>query len=178
MGEKFSLDLFTGTDNFSVPLALPAGRNGLQPELTLSYSTGGGNSAFSLSWNLGVPGVMRKISKGILRYDDERDVFILSGAEDLAPLVRTELVDPGGVLGHKVQYWPRTEGLFACIEHYVYQDSSNYWQVRSKDGLLSYYGSEQLPVTVGSPAPPPTASPANPAVLTDPLHPASTSAGT
>jgi RHS repeat-associated protein len=174
MGEKFSPDLFTGTGNFSVPLAVPAGRNGLQPELTLGYSTGGGNSAFGLGWNLGVPGVMRKTSKGIPRYDDARDVFLLSGAEDLVPIARTELVDPGGVLGHKVQYRPRTEGLFARIEHYVYQDGRNYWLVRSKDGLVSYYGSEQLPVTVAgaTATAAPVANPANPTVLTDPLHPA------
>ena len=42
IGEKFSPDLQTGTGNFSVPLTLPPGRNGLQPELTLQYSTGQG----------------------------------------------------------------------------------------------------------------------------------------
>jgi RHS repeat-associated protein len=171
MGEKFSPDLFTGTGNFSVPLALPAGRNGLQPELTLGYSTGGGNSAFGLGWNLGVPGVQRKTSKGIPRYDDGQDVFILSGAEDLVPLARTDLFDtqvPAQPLGHRVQYRPRTEGLFARIEHYVYRDGRNYWQVRSKDGLTSYYGAESEPITLADHAP----NPANPAVLTDPLHPA------
>ena len=34
LGEKFSPDLFTGTGNFSVPIALPPGRHGLQPQLT------------------------------------------------------------------------------------------------------------------------------------------------
>lgn len=40
IGETFSPDLFTGTGNFTVPIALPAGRNGFQPELNLVYSTG------------------------------------------------------------------------------------------------------------------------------------------
>src|SRR5215470_2203509 len=83
IGEKFSPDLFTGTGNFTVPIALPAGRNGFQPELNLVYSTGNGNSPFGLGWSLSVPGVSRKTSKGVPRYDDERDIFILSGAEDL-----------------------------------------------------------------------------------------------
>jgi len=34
MGESFSPDLVTGTGNFSVPIAVPPGRNGLQPSLT------------------------------------------------------------------------------------------------------------------------------------------------
>lgn len=40
LGEKFSPDLFTGTGNFSVPIAVPAGRLGVQPQLALTYSTG------------------------------------------------------------------------------------------------------------------------------------------
>jgi len=48
MGESFSPDLFTGTGNFSVPIAVPPGRNGLQPSLTLGYSTGSGNGPFGL----------------------------------------------------------------------------------------------------------------------------------
>src|SRR5437773_1877946 len=92
MGETFSPDLHTGTGNFTVPVALPPGRNGFQPQLNLVYSTGNGNGLFGFGWNLSVPGVTRKTSKGIPRYRDydkelkERDTFILSGAEDLVPV--------------------------------------------------------------------------------------------
>ena len=59
MGESFSPDLFTGTGNFSVPIAVPPGRNGLQPSLTVGYSTGSGNGPFGLGWNMSLPGVAR-----------------------------------------------------------------------------------------------------------------------
>src|SRR5713226_1985016 len=131
IGEKFSPDLHTGTGNFTVPIALPAGRHGFQPQLNLVYSTGTGNGPFGLGWNLSVPGVSRKTSKGIPFYDDSKDVFILSGAEAL-------VVIPGGPSG-ATRYRPRTEGLFARIEHY--RDArDDYWEVRSKDGLVSTYG--------------------------------------
>src|SRR5271165_4835593 len=83
MGETFSPDLQTGTGNFAVPISLPPGRNGLQPQLTLQYSTGNGNGPFGLGWSLSVPGVSRKTTSGIPRYDDAGDTFLLSGAEDL-----------------------------------------------------------------------------------------------
>jgi hypothetical protein len=70
LGEKFAPDLFTGTGNFSLPIALPPGRNGLQPQLTLTYSTGNGNGPFGLGWSLSVPGVSRKTSHGIPRYNE------------------------------------------------------------------------------------------------------------
>ena len=113
LGEKFLPDLFTGTGNFSVPIALHPGRNGFQPELTIGYSTGSGNSLFGLGWNLGIPGVMRKTSRGIPVYDDEQDVFILSGAEDL---VKVEQTSENGHL--KTYYRPRIEGLYARIVHH------------------------------------------------------------
>lgn len=146
IGETFSPDLHTGTGNFTVPIALPPGRNAFQPELNLVYSTGNGNGPFGLGWNLSIPGVSRKTAKGIPRYNDTGDVFILSGAEDLVPVE---------VSGTVTTYRPRTEGLFARIEHH--HDSGNsYWEVRSKDGLVSQYGTVQAtqadPPVVAAPA--------------------------
>jgi hypothetical protein len=144
IGEKFSPDLFTGTGNFTVPIALPAGRNGFQPELNLVYSTGNG---FGLGWSLSLPGVSRKTAKGNPRYDDAKDTFILSGAEDLVPVEKSET---------KIRYRPRTEGLFARIDHH--RDADNeYWEVRRKDGLVSLYGI-------------PTAASNDPAVVANPAN--------
>jgi RHS repeat-associated protein len=153
IGEKFSPDLYTGTGNFTVPIALPPGRNGFNPQLSLVYSTGNGNGPFGLGWNLSVPGVSRKTSKGVPQYgDDSKDTFILSGAEDLVPV--------GGFQGVP-QYRPRTEGLFARILHYKERPTgsppNNHWEVKSKDGLTSFYGT-------------PGAAGNDPAVITDPIQ--------
>jgi RHS repeat-associated protein len=130
LGEKFSPDLFTGTGNFSVPIEVPAGRLHLQPALALDYSTGAGNGPFGLGWQLAAPGITRRTAHGVPRYDDT-DVFVLSGAEDLVRV-------PGGEPG-RVRYRPRTEGLFARIEH-VPDPAGGRWEVRTKDGLVSTYG--------------------------------------
>jgi len=138
IGEKFSPDLHTGTGNFTVPIAIPPGRNGFQPQLNLVYSTGNGNGYFGLGWSLSIPGVSRKTSHGIPQYRDfdlkeKQDLFILSGAEDLVP-VPVELPQNG-----ITRYQPRTEGLFAQIER-IFDKDNDYWQIRSKDGLVSIYG--------------------------------------
>jgi len=135
LGETFSADLHTGTGNFSVPITLPNGRNGYQPELGLVYSTGNGNTCFGQGWQLSIPGVSRKTSKGIPRYSDgdpdkQSDVFLLSGAEDLIPVEKGE---------DWIRYRPRTEGLFALITRFL-DEKNDYWEVKSKDGLVSFYG--------------------------------------
>ena len=122
------------------------GRNGFQPQLTLVYSTGNGNGPFGLGWSLSVPGVSRKTSAGVPRYDDAQDTFLLSGAEDLVPVARN---------GATVRYRPRTEGLFARIER-RHGATDDYWEVRTKDGHVSLYGTPQCagtdPAAVADPA--------------------------
>lgn len=132
MGETFSPDLHTGTGNFSVPIALPSGRNGFQPSLNLVYSTGNGNSCFGQGWQLNIPGVSRKTAKGIPNYQGE-DTFLLSGVEDLIPVEQGD---------NFIRYQPRTEGLFALIRRFR-EPARDYWEVKTKDGLVSYYGSPE-----------------------------------
>jgi RHS repeat-associated protein len=131
VGESFSPDLHTGTGNLSVPIGVPSGRAGVQPGLTLAYSTGQGNGPFGLGWSLSVPGVARDTSKQIPTYDDEHDIFLLSGAEQLVPV--------GSPSQGAVRYRPRTEGLFARITHFK-AITDDYWEVRSRDGMTSLYG--------------------------------------
>jgi RHS repeat-associated protein len=142
LGEKFAPDLFTGTGNFTVPIMVPPGRHGMAPQLALGYSTGHGNGPFGLGWALSLPGVSRKTSRGVPRYGagHQPDVFVLSGAEDLVPLPAAE---PG-----RTAYRPRTEGLFARIER-IRGESGHYWDVRSRDGMRTRYGTSR---PVGAPA--------------------------
>ena len=90
---------------------------------------------------LSLPGVSRKTSHGLPRYRDladarePADVFILSGAEDLVPVATPA--------AGRVRYRPRTEGLFARIEHVT--DGGNYWEVRTRDGLTTLYGTPGTP---------------------------------
>jgi hypothetical protein len=133
IGGTFSPDLHTGTGNFTVPIAVPAGRNGLAPSLSLVYSTGYGNGPFGLGWMVGIPGIARKTSKGIPIYDDAADTFVLSDREDLVPVDDT---------GPVTRYQPRTESLFALIEH-TRTAREDFWRVRSREGVTSIYGVER-----------------------------------
>ncbi|HKE57533.1 MAG TPA: SpvB/TcaC N-terminal domain-containing protein, partial [Pyrinomonadaceae bacterium] len=109
------------------------------------YSSGHGNGPFGIGWSLSVPGITRQTAKGIPQYDDTRDIFVLSGAEDLVPVNQSAAI---------TSYRPRTEGLFALIQHH--RDADNdYWEVKTRDGLVSLYGT-------------PKSSGSDPAVIADP----------
>jgi RHS repeat-associated protein len=145
LGESFTPDLQTGTGNLSVPIAIPAGRNGFQPHLSLDYSTGNGNGPFGLGWLLRVPHISRKTRTGVPRYRSD-DPFVLAGLEDLVPMAG----GPSEVTQHR----PRIEGFFARILHHQ-AGADDYWEVRTRDGFTSLYGtpgkSGSDPTTIADP---------------------------
>jgi RHS repeat-associated protein len=155
IGEKFTSNAVTGTGSLSVPIACSPGRSGFGPQLSLNYDSGAGNGPFGFGWALGLPQITRKTDKGLPQYQDsqESDVFILSGAEDLVPVlveqdgmwIRETLRDRAITDGtYTVQrYRPRIEGLFARIERWTrHTDGDVHWRSISRDNVLTLYGKD------------------------------------
>jgi RHS repeat-associated protein len=150
IGEKFSTATLTGTGSLSIPIAASPGRSGFAPQLTLAYDSAAGNGPFGFGWSLAQPAITRRTDKGLPKYRDaeESDVFLLSGAEDLVPVL---VQDGGGEWGGEkvpprdgyaiTPYRPRIEGLFSRIERWTrLSDGDTYWRSISKDNVTSFYG--------------------------------------
>ncbi len=153
IGEKFAVNPATGTGSLSVPLPLSPGRSGFTPSLSLSYDSGAGNGPFGLGWSVSLPSITRKTDKGLPRYcdGDESDVFILSGAEDLVPILNAQgrrVTATRAVHGTAYEVWsyrPRIEGLFARIERWVEVSTGlSHWRTVSRDNVTSLYGLDAL----------------------------------
>jgi hypothetical protein len=153
IGEKFAANPVTGTGSMSVPIATSPGRSGFGPQLSLSYDSGSGNGPFGFGWNLSLPSITRKTDKGLPKYHDAEasDVFILSGAEDLVPVLKKQGTDwapedvPDRTIGtdtYQIQrYRPRIEGLFARIERWTnIQSNETHWRSISRDNITTVYG--------------------------------------
>ncbi len=150
VGEKFAANPVTGAGSMSVPIAVSPGRSGFGPQLSLSYDSGAGNGPFGFGWSLSLPAITRKTDKGLPRYDDaeDSDVFILSGSEDLAPVLAPDgsrFEDTATAPDYKIhRYRPRIEGLFARIERWTHKTTGDiHWRSISKDNLLTIYGKDQ-----------------------------------
>jgi hypothetical protein len=154
IGEKFAANPVTGTGSMSVPIATSPGRSGFGPQLSLNYDSGAGNGAFGLGWSLSLPAITRKTDKGLPQYRDEEesDVFILSGSEDLVPLLvkngdtwtrETLPLRNVNSVNYRIQrYRPRIEGLFARIERWtnLADEADVSWRSISKDNVTTWYG--------------------------------------
>lgn len=166
IGEKFAANPVTGTGSMSVPIATSPGRSGFGPQLSLSYDSGAGNGPFGFGWSLSLPSITRRTDKGLPQYLDggkdqpDGDVFILSGAEDLVPVLTQNQLDNWVLKDLDSddeqylirRYRPRVEGLFARIESWTRTKESNgtpstsedvHWRSISKDNILTIYGKDQ-----------------------------------
>nr|MBA2714523.1 VCBS repeat-containing protein [Rubrobacteraceae bacterium] len=150
MGEKFSANPVTGTGSLSVPIYTSPGRSGFGPQLSLAYDSGAGNGQFGFGWSLSVPSITRKSDKGLPEYRDaeELDVYLLSGAEDLVPIIQPDggrFEDAATAPGYTIhRYRPRLEGAFARIERWTRQsDGDVHWRSISRDNMLTIYGKDQ-----------------------------------
>ncbi|MFT3928615.1 MAG: SpvB/TcaC N-terminal domain-containing protein [Myxococcales bacterium] len=142
MGESFSPDLSSGTGTFSIPIEVVGGRAGVQPSLTLSYSTSAGDGIAGIGWALGIPFISRQTDKGLPHYVDraawhgQEDTFMFNGGQELVPVsssVATS-VDSGPVpaeLAGWQQYRAKVEGAF---QRFFRSPDSSRWVVQSKDG--------------------------------------------
>jgi Salmonella virulence plasmid 65kDa B protein len=152
MGEKFSANPVTSTGSLSVPVYTSPGRSGFGPQLSLSYDSGAGNGPSGWGWSLSIPSITRKTDKGLPEYRDEEepDVLILSGAEDLVHTLKEAngKWDPDVVPGRigaddyvVHRYRPRIQGLFARIERWTRRrHGDTHWRSISKDNLKILYG--------------------------------------
>jgi RHS repeat-associated protein len=154
IGEKFAANPVTGTGSMTVPIATSPGRSGFGPQLSLSYDSGAGNGTFGLGWNLSLPAITRKTDKGLPQYrdTDESDVFLLSGAEDLVPVLVQSGSDwmpedlpariVNGVSYRIKRYRPRIERLFARIERWTNTTNGAdvFWRSISNDNITTWYG--------------------------------------
>lgn len=135
----------SGAFSFQVPIVTPVGRNGVQPNLSLSFSSASGNGPLGVGWNLSGLGAISRCGRtiatdgvkgGVLH--DQNDRFCLNGQ-------RLILVSGSTYGAANSEY--RTE-LDSFVKVVAKGSSSNVgggsapesWEVWHKDGMISEYG--------------------------------------
>jgi len=128
----------TGNASLGYPLNLPAGRNGMQPQVAIGYNSGGGNGWLGLGWNVQMPSVSIDTRWGVPRYDsiNETETYTLNG-EQLSPVAHRGAL--GKRSGNK-RFYPRVEGGFSRIIRRGTSPANYWWEVTDKSGTRYFYG--------------------------------------
>ncbi len=139
----------SGTANLSYPIEIPAGRQGMQPNLALTYSSGGGNGWLGIGWDISIPSITVETRWGVPRYDsnEESEVYVYEGEQ----LVSKDANGEFRKMRHRtneylqrqsghVQFWPRKNEVFDSIVRHGSGPDNYWWSVTHKNGVTDYYG--------------------------------------
>jgi RHS repeat-associated protein len=132
----------SGAANYTVPIAVPQGINGVEPKITLQYSSQGGNGVAGYGWNIGgISGITRiassKFHDGVIDPVDfdSLDRFALDG--------QRLILKTGVYGGDNAEYQTENFSNLKITSHGV-SDGSNYgpqyFKVEYPDGSISFYG--------------------------------------
>ncbi|MBQ2488977.1 MAG: hypothetical protein II525_04100, partial [Bacteroidales bacterium] len=132
-----------GTANLSYPITVPAGRNGLQPNLSVSYSSEAGNGLLGMGWDMQLPAITVDSKWGVPRYDSlrETECYSYNGQELLpSPHYLAQWENRNLNANSTKVFRPRTEGSFEKIERHGNSPKRYFWVVTDKGGTKYYYG--------------------------------------
>ncbi|MEV0387957.1 SpvB/TcaC N-terminal domain-containing protein [Nonomuraea sp. NPDC050643] len=129
-----------GEARLSYPIELPAGREEMQPRLSVGYSSAAGNGWMGSGWDLAVPSIAIDTRWGVPRYEAERETeTYLLGGEQLTPVAHR--ATPSARAADKV-FHQRVEGQFARILRKGDSPKTYSWEVTDKSGTRWLYGGE------------------------------------
>jgi YD repeat-containing protein len=118
-----------GSAGFRIGMRIPTGRNGMTPDVGISYNSGQNNGWLGVGFDFTIPSITIDTKFGVPDYDDS-DVYLLNGEE----LIMT------GYLGSDARYQKRVEGDFMQIARKG-NDPTDYWfEVTDKGGTKFIYG--------------------------------------
>jgi len=128
----------SGDNKLTYPIDVPAGRLGLQPQVSVTYSSQGGNGWLGVGWDLATPTVEIDTRWGVPRYEAARETeSYLLGGEQLTPLANRG--PPPARAAEKV-FHTRVEGGFSRIVRHGDNPGNYTWEVTDKAGTHWLYG--------------------------------------
>ena len=141
-----------GDANVSYPLSLPPGRQGMAPQLALSYSSSGGESWCGYGWNIATQSISVDTRWGVPTFDNEfeSEVYSLNG-ESLhgqdgekanRPKVNGNSVEYASRQAGPQNFFSRVQGGYRTIVRHGSTPRTYFWVVTDASQTKYFYGTK------------------------------------
>jgi len=135
-----------GVFSFSMPIVIPQGTNGVQPNLSINLSSSGGNGLLGVGGNIGGLGAITRCAKTIATDGikgrvghNAGDQFCLNGKRLI--LVSGTHGQNGAEYRTEIDEISRIKVTGTSNNLYDTVRAPNWWEVRTKDNMIYRYGS-------------------------------------
>jgi len=131
LSESFQTDLATGSATVGISIVVPPGRKNIQPNLSLSYSSGNPNGVCGVGWGLATSSIQRSSKKGTPKYDNT-DTFVFASGGSAGELVLT---------AEEADYKEYRQKIETAFMKYAFDNVNLKWTVWDKNGAKYTFGS-------------------------------------
>ena len=131
-----------GVAGYSIKIAVPPGREGMQPSLSLSYSSNGGDGHEGVGWSLGGFSAIYRCPATVASDGVTRGTTFTTGPNgDRLCLDGAKLMLTSGTYGEANSiYHAEVNGFAKIVAHNSKGNGPLYFTVRTADGKTLYYG--------------------------------------
>ena len=134
-----------GSANLEYQFEMPPARNGMQPQVALTYNSDSGSGWAGEGWDIQIPTISVDTRWGVPRYSEqfETETYLLNG-QMLAMMDGTEMT-----VAHRSdsisrqenrQFFLRQGGDFSKIIRIGNSPSNYYWEITDRKGIVYTYG--------------------------------------
>lgn len=137
-----------GSANLTYPFEMPPARNGMQPQIALSYNSDGGSGWAGEGWDISIPTISIDTRWGVPRYNisHESETYLLNG-QMLAMMRDTcmTVAHRDSTLARVAdrQFFLRQGGDFSKIVRKGNSLDSYYWEITDRNGVVYTYGGNE-----------------------------------
>jgi RHS repeat-associated protein len=133
----------SGSAQLTLPITIPDGRGGTQPDLELTYDSGGGSGWAGLGWDIGSSSVEVDSRWGVPRYDaaKESETYQLDGQVLSPTAVRSAWTDRRtDAAGKGETFTLRVDTSYERIRRHGAKPGQYWWEIADKAGGYRFYG--------------------------------------
>ncbi|NVJ65334.1 MAG: VCBS repeat-containing protein [Gammaproteobacteria bacterium] len=133
-----------GAANYSVPVALPPGRKGMQPSVSMNYSSRSGNGVMGIGFALSAGSSISRC--GSIADIDGANLGVQYSTQDKLCLDGKRLVNVSGSYGYSGTVYRTEMDSFVRVTQKGggINSASTYFEVHTKDNKISVYGNNTL----------------------------------
>ena len=132
----------SGHASYSIPITVPPGSAGVQPKLTLQWSSAGGNAGGGIGWSVGGLSFITRCAKDI--YFDGEITAVDFSADDRFCLNGQKIVAVSGTYGADgAEYRTAFEEFSWIVSKGQAGTGPEYFEVRRKSGEIFHYGKHE-----------------------------------